>query len=159
MHFQRDYSHSYLVNKKPILLHRVCKLTGRTIKNNKAKVSGLSWDFFWLLLIFLAARCHSRGLSRVAVRHQSCAIRKPMVPVKGFPHPAQSLELCFQRNAMGIPLFPNFSISRMFYRNCCRGQLLITELFLGPVWCCRLVWLVCFGWFGWFLASPAETLP
>lgn len=44
----------------------------------------------------------------------------------------------------GLPSSPTPAqgISRMFCRSCCHGQLQITQLFLGPVCCCRLVWLV-----------------
>lgn len=69
-----------------------------------------------------------------------------MALVKGFLHPAQSLELLMflkkcNRDSLLPQLLPK-AFLRMFYRDCCCGQLLITELFLGPACSCRLVWLV-----------------
>lgn len=100
-----------------------------------------SCSFFW------QPNAISRGMSCVAVRHQSCAIthtqsnnQRPQWKVF-FLQLSPCSNSCFWGNAVGIPLFPN-SCTRMFCRSCCCCQLQITELFLGPVCCCRLVWLV-----------------
>lgn len=152
MHFQRDYRHSYLVNKKPIL-HRVCKQTRRTNKNNQAKVSGLSCVFFWLLFIFLAAKCHSRGMSCVAARHQSCAINHTwsnnQITVEGFLHPAQSLEL-FMLLKKWNKDSPLPQLLHKAFPGCSRGTAAVVSY-----WSLSCFWgqFVVSDWFGWLVCS------